>query len=229
MSTLFTANDAYVPSPAVDDEVPVYRSISRAAVLSPVLALVALLGLIFPSLLALAAAGVLLAIVGILNIRRYPDEYSGLVPAVAGLVLNLVIGLGGATAHAVEYATEVPEGYQRISFVDLNPADRNAIAVPPPQALALDGKKIFIKGYVYPDGQSSGIKRFVMIPDLGTCCFGGQPRLTDMVLVTLRDPHRTVYNQRKRKVIGTLTVNTDLRPVNGVNGVYYQLDAEGIQ
>jgi hypothetical protein len=131
--------------------------------------------------------------------------------------------------YAVDYATEVPEGYARISFYDLNPADSRAPAFPPPDAVALDGKKVFIKGYVYPDGQSTNIKRFVLIPDLGTCCFGGQPKLTDMVLVTLHDPHRTVYNQRKRKLTGTLRVDTSLKPVAGVNGVFYQLEAESIQ
>jgi hypothetical protein len=50
-----------------------------------------------------------------------------------------------------------------------------------------------------------------------------------MVLVTLHDPHRTVYNQRKRKLTGTLRVDTSLKPVAGVNGVFYQLEAESIQ
>jgi hypothetical protein len=229
MSTLFTPNDAYRPANVVDDSVPVYRTVSRAAVLSPILGLFALAGFIFPSLLVLALAGIALAIVGYVNIRRYPDEYTGVVPAIMGLVICTLVGFGGATMHAVEYATEVPEGYERISFVDLNPADRNAPAVPPERAVALDGKKVFLKGYVYPDGQGSGIKRFVLIPDLGTCCFGGQPKMTDMVLVTLRDPQRTLYNQRKRKLTGILKVDPNMTPVTGVTGVFYQLDAESIQ
>jgi hypothetical protein len=82
---------------------------------------------------------------------------------------------------------------------------------------------------VFPDGQATGIKRFVLIPDLGTCCFGGDPKETDMVLVTLREPQRTQYNQRRRKLTGVLKVDPKLTPVQGVRGVYYQLDAESIE
>ena len=51
----------------------------------------------------------------------------------------------------------------------------------------LDGKKVFIKGYMYPSSQMTGIREFVLCRDNGTCCFGGQPRLTDMIRVKLKD------------------------------------------
>jgi len=88
---------------------------------------------------------------------------------------------------------------------------------------------VFIKGYVYPDGQQYNIKRFILIPDMGTCCFGGQPKLTDMVEVTLRDPLRTVFERRKRRLAGTLSVDLRLKPVSGLGGVYYRLDAEYVR
>lgn len=227
---IFTSppSDAYV-APGELDGVPVYRSISAAAVMSVVLGVLGLLGLFIWPVLILAAAGFLLGVVGYHSIRRYPDEYAGMVPAVLGMTLCGLVVVGGTAWHGYVYATEVPEGAERISFATLNPDDRNAPAVPPERAVALDGKRVFIKGYVYPDGQSDNIKQFVLIPDLGTCCFGGQPKLTDMILVTLRDPHRTYYNQRKRKLTGVLKVDTSLKPVSGVTGVYYQLDAEWIQ
>ncbi len=210
-------------------EAPVYRTLSRAALLSPILGLLALPGLMFPSLLVIAFTGMVLALIGLSSIRRYPDEYSGRGLAYTGLAFCGLLGFGGTAAHIVEYMTEVPEGYERISFVELNPDDPKAPALPPATAAALDGKQVFIKGYVYPDGQGEDIKQFVMIPDLKTCCFGGQPKMTDMVLVTLRDPHRTVYNQRKRKLTGILKVDKSLRPVDGVTGVFYELDAESIK
>lgn len=228
MSTMSTPSDAYLSSVPTDD-VPVYRSVSRAAVMSPFLGLLGLVGLIFPSLLVIAFAGFALALLALSSIRRYPDEYTGKPIALFGLVFCGLVGFGGSVMHAVVYATEVPEGHVRISFVDLNPADRNAPAIPPEGAMALNGQKVFLKGYLYPDGQGAGIKKFVLVPDLGTCCFGGQPKLTDMVLVTLRDPHETVYNQRKRKLSGVLKVDPVLHPVSGVTGVYYELDAESIQ
>jgi hypothetical protein len=94
-----------------------------------------------------------------------------------------------------------------------------------PKALELNGKKVFIKGYVYPDGRQSNIKRFVLVPDMGTCCFGGQPKLTDMIEVTLTDPDRIKYSFQKRKLAGELLVDTQLKPVTGLGGVYFQLKA----
>lgn len=223
-----TAAEAYT-SPDFVDDLPVYRSTSRAAVMSLVLAVISLAGLIFASLLVFAVAGLLLALVGLNSIRRYPNEYSGKIPGVLGLIACGGILIGGVAWHSYVYATECPPDAQRISFYDLNPEDKNAPAVPPKNAVALDGKKVFIKGYVYPDGQAGNIKTFVLIPDLGTCCFGGQPRLTDMVLVTLRDPQRTAYNQRKRRVTGELKVDANMKPIKGVTGVFYEMDAESIR
>lgn len=231
MSTMMsTPSDAYLPPHDVEpQDFAAYRSVSKAAVMSVVLGLFGLLGLIFPSLLVLAAAGIALAVLAFRSIKRYPNEYSGRWVAMLGLTLCVALLVGGSGLHAYEYATECPPDAQRIGFYELNPENRNAPAVPPPSAIALDGKKVFIKGYVYPDGQRGDIQTFVLIPDLGTCCFGGQPRLTDMILVTLRDPHRTVYNQRKRGVTGILKVDPDLKPLQGLTGVYYQMDAEKIR
>jgi hypothetical protein len=163
------------------------------------------------------------------QLRRYPAELSGRLAALIGLALSVVLLIGGSVLHAVAYATEVPEGFQRISFADLQPV-REAPQLPvSPKALELNGQRVFIKGYLYPDGQQYNIKRFILIPDLGTCCFGGQPKLTDMVEVTLRDPLRTVFELRKRRLAGTLIVDTRLKPVSGVNGVYYRMDAEYVR
>jgi hypothetical protein len=220
--------NAYSPPQEVEDA-SVYRSVSRAAVASVVMAVAGMLGLLFPSLLVFAGAGIVLSLVALRTISRFPQEFSGHGTAMFGCVASVVILAGGGAIHAYEYATECPEDAIRISFVNLNPEDRNAPEIPPTAAVALNGKKVFIKGYVYPDGQGANIKQFVLIPDLGTCCFGGQPRLTDMVLVTLQEPHRTVYNQRKRNLTGVLKVDPTLRPVQKVTGVFYELDAEWIK
>ena len=212
-----------------DDSVQPYRAVCKSAVLCLVLGLLSLAALLFPALLPLPAVGIVLGIVGWAKLRRYPEELSGRPAAVLGLVMNVALLVGGSVIHTVAYATEVPEGFQRISFADLQPVLEAPHLPIPPQALELNGKKVFIKGYVYPDGQQYNIKRFILIPDMGTCCFGGQPKLTDMVEVTLRDPLRTVFERRKRRLAGTLSVDLRLKPVSGLGGVYYRLDAEYVR
>jgi hypothetical protein len=128
--------------------------------------------------------------------------------------------------HSVVYATEVPEGYTRINFEVLQPDERKPNQRISDRAKTLNGDRVFVKGYVYPDGQQRGIKRFVLVRDLGTCCFGGQPKLTHMIEVTLKDPIRIEYTMRKRRLGGILQVNEKLKPVQGLGGVYFQLAAD---
>ncbi len=215
--------------PDYEDRVQPYRALSKSAVFCLVIGLLSFTALLFPALLLLPAVGILLGLLGLGKLRRYPEEFTGRTAAVLGLVLNVVLLVSGCSLHAVVYATEVPEGFQRISFAELQPVAEAPHLPIPPGALELDGKKVFIKGYVYPDGQQYNIKRFILIPDMGTCCFGGQPKLTDMVEVTLRDPLRTFFERRKRRLAGTLTVDMRLKPVSGLGGVYYRLDAEYVR
>jgi hypothetical protein len=171
----------------------------------------------------------LLGIVAYRNIRQYPQELTGKPMALAGAGLSAIFLVTGTSLHAYDYATEVPEGYQRISFANLQPVPQHPELPVSPESLQLHGKKVFVKGYVYPDGQKNNIKKFILVPDMGTCCFGGQPKLTDMIEVTLEGPNRIAYSMRKRKLAGILHVDTSLKPVSGLTGVFYQLEADHVE
>ena len=142
-------------------------------------------------------------------------------------MLGLSLSIGGTALHAYMYAVEVPEGYQPISFAGLQP-DRSHPELPvAPEALTLNGQRVFIKGYVHPGVSGSGpVKTFVLVNDIGTCCFGGQPKLTHMIEVTMRTHWPVQYSQFKRHLGGVLKVDTRLKPVDGLQGVYYQLEAD---
>jgi hypothetical protein len=51
--------------------------------------------------------------------------------------------------------------------------ERGGVTVPPDIA-AMDGKKVFIRGYIRPDSvtQRVGIKEFLLVRDNNQCCFG---------------------------------------------------------
>jgi hypothetical protein len=220
--------DSYDPQDMGEAYVP-YRALCRTAVASVIVGLLGLSALTAVPLLVLPLLGVVLGFWALRTIRRYPIEFSGRGLAIVGIVGNLLLLFGASTLHVVIYFTEVPEGATRISYRELQPT-RDAPELPvSARALELDGERVFVKGYVYPDGQRDNIRRFVMVPDLGTCCFGGQPKLTHMIEVTLRDPHRTFYSTRKRSLAGVLRVDSDLKPVSGLGGVYFQLDADYVR
>ena len=218
--------DQYADEQPLADELS-YRAVSRPAIISLVLALVSLAGLMFPALLALAAVGLILAIVGLVSIRRYPQELSGAGAAVAGIVLCSLVLIGGTTMHTIIYLTEVPEGYERISFSELEP-DKSSGLPFSRRAADLNKQDVFIKGYIHPGVTGLGpVDSFVLVEDMGTCCFGGQPKLEDMIEVRLVDGKQAQYSTRKRKLAGVFKVSPapKQKAAGGLTGGFFQLEA----
>jgi Protein of unknown function (DUF3299) len=207
----------------------VYKSLSRAAMLSLVFGLFSLLAWISPMLLFLPAIGLVFGIVAISNLKRYPNELIGTPIAWIGLVVSSVILIASPAKHIYVYNTEVPEGFERVQFAALK-SPIPEFDFPTPEARALNGKKIFLKGYVHPTSISSGSsKTFVLVPDWGTCCFGTQPPLTHMIQVRLVNDGYAYKSVRQHSLAGTFEVHDYKRPVEGLDGVYYELEAEHFQ
>ena len=213
-----------------DPGVQPYRSISRSAIISMVLAVLSLLALISPALLVLPVVGFVLGITALSAIRRFPLEYTGRGLALTGATMCGLIAVVGGSMHTYEYYTEVPEGYSRISFADLQPEPGRPEPIPD-QAVELSGNKVFIKGYMHPGVSSSGkVDHFILVPDMGTCCFGGQPKATDMIEVVIPDDaYRVSYAPRRIKLMGTFAVSRGPRQSLGLDDVWYHLTADKVQ
>jgi hypothetical protein len=227
MSMVATNQDerAYEAPISSSDEL-LYQSVSRSAVASAVLGVLGLLGFLFVGLLLLPVVSLLLGVVALMSIRKYPGELLGKPFAQLGVAVSAITLCLAPVHHAYVYATEVPPGYERIAFTTLI-SPSGMPDMPPNQALALDGKQVFVKGYIHPTSMDSPrAKKFVLVPDLGTCCFGGQPPLTHMIEVTLSGDNVATRNMRKQKLAGTLHVNRALKPIDGLQGVYYTLRAD---
>lgn len=223
------------PSSAVPSDYELmqpYRALSRGAVTSFALTILSLLMVYFwPGTLFLPLLGTLLGFASVRAIRRYPGELSGRGMAWTGALGSLFLLVSAAAYHITVYVTEVPDGYTRISFEQLQPDPARPDMYVPQSALALDGKQVFVKGYIHPSVSGLGpVNQFVLVPDLGTCCFGGQPKLTDMIEVTVPGKGGAVqYSRRKQKLAGTLKVDTRLKRVDGLTGVFYQLQADVVR
>lgn len=208
-----------------------YRALSRGAVVSLVLALLALPGLIptFELMLVFAAFGFLVALIAHRTIRRYPNEYSGGLLALAGMALNALLLFGGIGMHTYVYLTEVPEGYDRVGFYELQTPESRPDA-PTQRAVELDGSDIFLKGYIHPASGSGQLRRFVLVPDLGTCCFGGEPRSSSMIEVTLKGGQTVRATNLRIKLAGKFLVNKHLQQSRDFdNVVFYRLQAEMVK
>ena len=96
----------------------------------------------------------------------------------------------------------------------------------PDSAHEFDGKRVLIKGYALAGNRKDGIRVFILVRDKGDCCFGGNPKLTDRILVQLKPGHVFSYTDRLQKLAGFFRI----RPAQAVDvagDVIYQLeDAE---
>jgi len=205
-----------------------YKAVSRGAIASVLMFLLALPGLIptFSFALALTIPGFICGLVGWRAIRRYPAEYSGRLLAAFGTMGCAALFAVGIVTHVTIYLTEVPDGYSRVAFYDLQ-AEEEAPDVPTEKALEIDGDPIFLKGYIHPSSGSGLLRQFILVPDLGTCCFGGQPRSSDMIEVTLPPGESVKTGLTKRKLAGTFRVNRiPLKKSDFDNGLFYRLKVD---
>jgi hypothetical protein len=215
----------------VNDETPEadyasYRAISPAAVGSLVLGLASVSAFINWWLVVIPIAGVLLGIFAWRQISERSDELTGRPLALAGVALSAACALGGQATLWHEYLTEVPEGHVRLTYDDLQPDERVPSQVVPPTIQEQDGKRVFIKGYVLAGTRREGIKTFILVRDQGDCCFGGNPKLTDRILVQLKPGRVFSYTDRRQKIIGEFHVRAG-KAVDVPGDVVYQvIDAE---
>ncbi len=201
-----------------------YRALSSSAVAALALGILSPLAMFDWWLGLIPLTAVILGIVALRTIRTHRGEYTGAGLAIAGTVLAVLFWAGGFARLGYIYATEVPEGYERIDYSILQPLPDEPPDRIPPDAKSLDGKKVFIKGYVYPGQRQYGITQFLLVRDQGSCCFGGNPKLTDRILVQLADPAGVAFSSKLFKLAGTFHV-TDPHDAPDAKGVvFYHMD-----
>ena len=221
-----------------------YRSLSIAAVAALIFGVLSVVILpvvvIAGVMLVVPVMGVLLGLFATWTIASRPDEFTGKRIALVGMALSIVMFISGAALNYQLNKIEVPTEYAdaEVSFWELQSEEdidanylmrmrgRHVELPLPERALELDGQKVFITGYVYPGDQKAGLDRFVLVPDMGSCCFGGQPKWTDMIEVKLAEPLRVDYSMWRRGVGGTLRVNRTLQAHGKLQNVIYSLEAD---
>ena len=146
------------------------------------------------------------------RIRREPERYSGQGMARIGLFLSLALLIGGVGYGGYVYATEVPDGYSRISFSTMKPdelQERGGMIVPP-DVSSLEGKNVFIKGYIRPDSVTvpRGISEFLLVRDNNQCCFGDLSKIKyyDQILVKMTGDRRVDFSRGVFNIGGILHI-----------------------
>lgn len=210
-----------------------YTPVPVSVVLGLGLSVFGLFGLLGVVGVPLAVFGLLLSLAAWWKVRQSGGAYGGRGLAVIGIALGLLGSAGGVATQVYAYKTEVPDGFHRVSFeydisrpgIKQDPA--RGVMVPK-DVMDLNGNDVFVKGYMYPDpdNRREGIDSFLLVKDLGDCCFGGQPALTDMIGVEFpsEELRAKFYEQTKVSVAGTFRIRKDF--ASGENEPIYGIDAK---
>jgi hypothetical protein len=210
--------------PAATEPVEAYRALAGTAIAAVAVTAFAPLAFLDWWLAAIPALGMVLGVVALRDIARRPTALTGKPLALAALVVSTLALAGGLTWRSVVYAHELPPGFSRLGYASLQPAERDPPGTVPEDALAHDGRDVLLKGFMYPGKQQAGIRQFLLVRDQGDCCFGGNPKITDRVLVTLTDPSGITFSPRLVKIAGRFRVRPVGFAAGADGGVLYHLE-----
>jgi hypothetical protein len=221
---LFDASD---PS-ASDDLPPIddgYRAFGGVTIAAAALALLSPLAFVDWWLLSVPVLAAVLGLVGWRDIIARPDVLTGKLLAIGSMTVGMLLFGGGLWYQATVYARELPPGFDRLNYAVLQPGEGEPANMIPESAVKMNGRDVLLKGYMYPGKQQRGIRQFLLVRDQGDCCFGGNPKITDRVLVQMADKQTIEYSPRLRKIAGRFSI----RPAGAVDvdgaGVYHLEDA----
>jgi len=202
-----------------------YVPVSPLGPVTLVLGLGSLTGFLGIFGLGLAAVGIVVGIAAWIRIKASDGAAKGLPLAMTGLALSVLSLTLGSAKMAHAYATEVPEGFQRVNFPH-DVSDKQFVYIGGqrrlhPDVAPLVGQKIFIKGYMWQTQKEDGLTEFVFLKDNGECCFGGKPKPYDMMVVKMAEGETTRAYTSIVAVAGLLHANV----AAGEDDPVYTIDA----
>jgi hypothetical protein len=202
-----------------------YRAISWAAVASLGLgagSLLVFLGWIFA---VIPLAALVLGWRALRQIARTPEEFTGQALAWTGIGLAVAASMAGCAWLLLARFSEVPIGYQRVEYAELQPNANVPNEKVPPAAIDFDGKKVYVKGYMVPSRQQTRLTRFFLCPTNGDCtfCFPN-PKPTEIILVNLTSDLVTDYTTRLIGLGGRFHVDPD-----SPSGLPYSMEADRLK
>lgn len=189
-----------------------YRAVSVLAVVAFVLSLFTPLMLLSNWLIFFPLIGAVCGIFGLYKILSCPFDYTGRGFALAGIIFSFLLGIAAAGWGVWHYYFSIPYGYTAVQFLELRPDEKTNRLPDHILKLAEERRKIYIKGYMYPGRQLSGIQNFMLVRTVEHCKFCAPERNPfDMISVFCKGELRAQFRTKMISVGGELHVNADFR------------------
>ncbi len=97
-----------------------------------------------------------------------------------------------------------------LKVLNMDPVTPDAQNYMPAWLKALDGRRIRIRGFMYPTFQQTGVHAFGLARDNQICCFGRNPKIYDVFDVVLREGTTTNYiPNRPFDVVGVFHIRPE--------------------
>lgn len=166
------------------------------------------------TLAGLPLVGLVVSIVAWRAVAAAPEVYTGSRMAKVGAALSAFFLVSGIGYSSYIYATEVPEGYARTSFLEMKPTESDLLAnrlVPKDVQEAIAAETpVFIKGFIRPDSVrfTRNINDFLLVRDNQECCFGDLSKVQffDQIKVKLGPGMTTDLSRKMFRLGGVLRV-----------------------
>ncbi len=215
--------DSYAAATADEDQPLQYRAIPAGAIVGLMLGALSVVTVVTAAnsfewclmVTPIPVLGLFISLRSLAKIRRESEQYTGAKLAMGGAALSLIFLIAGVSYGGYVYATEVPDGYTRLSFLDLKPDELQERAghVVSPEIAAMAGKKIFIKGYIRPGSAPvrTGIDKFLLVRDNNQCCFGDLSKVKyfDQMAVQITSDDRVTDSLQLLRMGGILEINPE--------------------
>jgi hypothetical protein len=217
--------------PNTESEFVSYRVVSKSAIACFVFAILSLASYLNEVFVIFPIVTLAIGFVSWLGFRRFGDELIGKRLMQIGMVIGAFCLVSSGAYHIYVYNTEVPENYQRISFAMLRENPRKGLTYNE-VAAKLDGKKVFLRGYVRPGDKKKNLKQFILVGDFGSCCFGGNPKISEVIAVNIVIPDKTVnYGYGLRRIGGTFRFIKETATTfdKEVPFVHYYIEADHVK
>ena len=201
-----------------------YRAVSILAVIAFILSLFTPLMFLSNWFIVFPLIGATCGVFGLYNILSCPFDYTGRGFALGGIIFSFVLGIAAAGWGVYIYYFNIPYGYTAVNFLELVPEDERTKKLPDKiLKLADEQRKVYIKGYMYPGRQLSGIQNFRFVRTKEHCKFcATQISPYDMINVHCVGELRVPFRMKPVHVGGILYI--DENPPYGQPAYYIEAD-----
>jgi hypothetical protein len=199
-----------------------YRAVHWEAVTSLVLAALSPIVVLHWVFTAVPGTAILLGWLALRKIDRAPEEYTGQRMAWIGIRAAAVVLILGVVWLVIR-GNPVPPGYRRVDYSELaiDPKAPQEI-IPPRVKEELEGKNIYIEGYMVPGRQHLALTRFVLCRTSDQCRFKvPTPEKRELIRIECTGDMTVDYSDRLVGVGGRLRTDP-----NEPHGMPYLIEAD---